>query len=50
MSTDAMQAELERLHAINLTVTNGNFDPSGYSISVGVDFRNGNMLVDKFIC
>jgi hypothetical protein len=50
MSTDAMQAELERLHAINLTVANGNFDPSGYSISGGVDFRNGKMLVDKFIC
>ena len=31
-------------------VANGNFDPSGYSISVGVDFRNGKMLVDKFIC
>tara|TARA_Y100001001_G_scaffold96101_1_gene93993 strand:+ start:3723 stop:4001 length:279 start_codon:yes stop_codon:yes gene_type:complete len=29
-------------------VANGNFDPSGYSISVGVDFRNGKMLVDKF--
>ncbi len=45
-----MQAELERLHAINLTVANGNFDPGVYSISVGVDFRNGKMLVDKFIC
>ena len=50
MSTDAMQAELERLHAINLIVANGNFDPGVYLISVGVDFRNGKMLVDKVIC
>ena len=27
MSTDAMQAKLERLHAINLTVANGNLTP-----------------------
>jgi len=50
MSTALMQAELERLHRINLTVGSGDFDPSVYPVSVGVDARNGKMLVEKFIC
>ena len=50
ISTDAMQAELERLHSINLTVANGNSDPGGYPVSVGVDSRNGKVVVEKFIC
>ena len=50
MSTTLMQAELERLHRINLTVGSGDFDPSVYPVSVGVDARNGKMLVEKFIC
>lgn len=50
MTTSAMQAELERLHEINLTVGDGGFDTSRYPISVGVDARNGKMLVEKFIC
>ena len=50
MTTAGMQAELERLHQINLTVEEGDFDFSRYPISVGVDPRNGKMLVEKFIC
>ena len=50
MTIGAMQAELERLHEINLTVGGGDFDPSRYPVSVGVDPRNGKMLVEKFIC
>jgi len=50
MTTEAMQAELEQLHEINLTVKDGDFDHSRYPISVGVDPRNGKMLVEKFIC
>ena len=50
MSTEAMQVELELLHEINLTVKNGDFDHSAYPMSVGVDPRNGKMLVEKFIC
>ena len=50
MSTELMQAELDRLHQINLTVASGDFDHSVYPIAVGVDSRNGKMLVEKFIC
>lgn len=50
MSTDDMQAEMERLHALNLTVSSGNFDTTPYPMMVGVDSRNGKMLVEKFIC
>ena len=50
MTTDDIQAEMERLHRINLTVSKGGFDPSPYPVSVGVDLRNGRMLVAKFIC
>ena len=50
MDTDSLQAELERLHEINLSVGDGYFDPTEYPISVGVDVRNGQMLVEKFIC
>ena len=50
MTTEYMQAELERLHEINLTVKHGDFNLSLYLISVGVDLRNGKMLVEKFIC
>ena len=50
MTTDLMQAELARLHEINLTVSSGDFDPSVYPVSVGVDARNGKMLIEKFIC
>ena len=50
MSTDDIQAELERLHQINLTVGTDEFDPSDYPIVVGVDPRNGKMLTEKFIC
>ena len=50
MTTEAMQAELEQLHEINLTVKDGDFDHSAYPMSVGVDPRNGKMLVEKFIC
>lgn len=50
MNTAAIQAEMERLHAINLTVADGKFDPNVYPISVGVDLRNGRMLIAKFIC
>ena len=50
MTTEGMERELARLHEINLTVSKGGFDPSPYPISVGVDARNGKMLVEKFIC
>ncbi|MBC8282123.1 MAG: hypothetical protein H8E48_15190 [Chloroflexi bacterium] len=50
MDTDSLQAELERLHEINLSVGDDAFDPNVYPISVGVDVRNGQMLVEKFIC
>ncbi len=50
MSTADMQAEMERLHVLNLTVSDGNFDTSPYPMMVGVDSRNGKMLVEKFIC
>ena len=50
MTPDVMQAELERLHEINLTVGSGDFDPSVYPVIVGVDSRNGKMLVEQFIC
>ena len=50
MDTDGLQAELERLHEINLSVASDNFDPTEYPISVGVDVRNGKILVEKFIC
>ena len=50
MSTEGMERELARLHEINLTVSEGDFDPSVYPISVGVDVRNGKMLIEKFIC
>ena len=50
MTTDDIQAEMERLHRINLTVSKGGFDTSPYPVSVGVDLRNGRMLVEKFIC
>ena len=43
MTANVMQAELERLHEINLTVGSGDFDPSGYPVIVGVDSRNGKM-------
>lgn len=50
MSTEVMQVELELLHEINLAVKDGDFDHSAYPMSVGVDPRNGKMLVEKFIC
>jgi len=50
MTTEGMEKELARLHEINLTVSKGGFDPSAYPISVGVDARNGKMLIEKFIC
>ena len=50
MTTEAMQVELERLHEINLTVANGDFDPTFYPVLVGIDLRNGKMLIEKFIC
>lgn len=50
MTTKLMQAEMERLHQINQNVANGDFDPSDYPVSVGIDVRNGKMLVEKFIC
>jgi hypothetical protein len=50
MTTEGMERELPRLHEINLTVSEAGFDPSPYPISVGVDARNGKMLVEKFIC
>ena len=50
MTTGAMEAELARLHVLNLTVADGGFDHSAYPVSVGVDLRNGRMLVAKFIC
>ena len=50
MTTDGMQAELERLHQINLTVGSGDFDLSVYPVSVGIDARNGKMLIEKCIC
>ena len=49
MTAADMQAELERLHQINLTVKDGDFDHSAYPISVGVDPRNGKMLMEKLI-
>jgi len=50
MTPDQMQTELLRLNEINLTVGNGKFDPNEYPISVGIDLRNGKVLVEKFIC
>lgn len=50
MTTEAMEAELIRLHALNLTVPNGGVDISRYPMLMGVDSRNGKMLVEKFIC
>ena len=50
MSTEEMQVELERLHEINLTVKDGDFDHGAYPISVGIDPRNGKMLLEKCIC
>ena len=50
MSTGDMQAEMERLHALNLTVSSGNFDTTAYPRMIGVDSRNGKMLVEKFVC
>lgn len=50
MTTEAMEAELILLHQLNLTIGNGAFDVSRYPMLVGVDVRNGKMLVEKFIC
>lgn len=50
MSTGQIQAELARLHQINLTVGDGEFDPSIYPAFVGIDVRNGKVLLEKFIC
>ena len=50
MSIQRMQAELERLHEINSTVGSEEFDPGDYPISVGIDVRNGKILMEKFIC
>ena len=50
MTTGDMEVELARLHEINLTADSGNFDTSIYPLYVGVDARNGRMLVEKFIC
>lgn len=50
MSTQQMQAELERLHEINLTVGGEDFDPSDYPVFVGIDIRNGKFLIEEFIC
>ena len=50
MSTQQMQAELERLHQVNLTVGREEFDPSDYPVFAGIDVRNGKTLVEKFIC
>ena len=47
MTTDGMQAELERLHQINLIVGSGDFDLSVYPVSVGIDARNGKMLIEN---
>lgn len=33
-----------------MTVSSGDFDPSVYPVIVGVDPRNGRMLVEQFIC
>ena len=49
-STEEIQAAMERLHQINLTVGTSDFDPSVYPVSVGIDARNGKMLIEKFIC
>ena len=50
MSTQEMQIEMERLHQINLTVGSEDFDPGVYPVLVGIDIRNGKMLIEKFIC
>ena len=50
MSPTDMQAELERLHQVNLTVGSENFDPGIYPLFAGVDVRNGETLIKKFIC
>ena len=50
MTTEAMEAELIWLHQLNLTVGDGEFDVSRYPMLMGVDARNGKMLVEKFIC
>ena len=50
MTTEKLQAEMERLHLINLTVGTDEFDPSDYPVYVGIDIRNGTMLIEKFLC
>ena len=50
MTTDEMEEELRRLHLVNLTVGSKEFDPGIYPAFVGVDFRNGKTLINKFIC
>ena len=50
MTTERLQAEMERLHLINLTVGTDEFDISVYPVRVGIDVRNGRMLLEKFLC
>ena len=50
VTTERMEAELIRIHQINLTVGSGDFDVSEYPKFLGVDGRNGRLLVEKFIC
>jgi len=45
-----MQAELARLHQVNLTVGTESFDPGDYPVAIGVDMRNGKFLSEQFIC
>mgnify|MGYP001104997220 CR=1 FL=1 len=46
-STEEIQAAMERLHQINLTVGTSNLDPSVYPVSLGIDARNGKMLMEN---
>ncbi|PKB71658.1 MAG: hypothetical protein BZY87_04085 [SAR202 cluster bacterium Io17-Chloro-G6] len=49
-STEELQTQLARLEQVNLTVAGGKFDLGRYPALVGIDIRNGNTLVEKFIC
>ena len=49
-STEEIQAVLERLHQVNLTVGSEEFDANIYPLFVGIDVRNRKTLVEKFIC
>ncbi len=50
LTTEKLQAVMERLHQTNLTVGTEAFDLRVYPVYAGIDVRNGRMLIEKFLC